>query len=247
MGDKTGRISSGCSGSPSAIACWREVWSAKQNLPRHRHERAYIAVVLSGGYEECGSRGRFRVLPGDVLLHDAFDSHLDRFGNGRTQVLNLVIPELPTRSGLGRIADPDALVRAAERNPTDAGAYLRKQLCEAQCEPEDWPDLLARDLLADPDCRLENWASSHGLAAETVSRGFGRVFGVSPATFRLEARTRCALVRIVGNDEPLASIAAATGFADQAHMSRAVRSLTGLPPHLWRRSNSFKTTRASRD
>ena len=93
-----------------------------------------------------------------------------------------------------------------------------------------------------PDaCRLDAWAARHGLAPASVSRGFGRTFGVTPAAFRLEARARLAFERIVSGAQPLADVAQATGFADQAHMSRAVRALTGAPPAAWRGSNRFKT------
>jgi AraC-like DNA-binding protein len=224
------------------LTCWLERWGARHCLPRHRHSRSYLAVVLSGGYEECGSRGRYRVRTGDVLLHGAFDSHLNRFEDGETRVLNLALPGLAPAYGLGRIADPDALVHAAERGAAEAGDCLRQQLTEAESGADDWPDLLARDLLANPACRLAGWADRHGLAAETISRGFGRVFAMSPATFRLEARARQALLRILASHEPLAVIAADTGFADSAHMSRAVHALTGFAPRHWRESNSFKTT-----
>ena len=222
----------------------RQNWSPYHRIPRHRHDCAYVAVVLSGTYEECGSRGRFRAGPGDVLLHSAFDAHLDRFQKQGAQILNLMVASAaPASFSIGRVGDPDAIVRVAERDPIEAGIQLRAQLHEAHGALPDWPDLLATDLLRDPDCRLQTWASNHGLAAATISRGFGKVFGVTPATFRMEVRTRCALARITGGDEPLARIAAATGFADQAHMSRATRALTGSPPSWWRRSNPFKTRR----
>jgi len=41
----------------------------------------------------------------------------------------------------------------------------------------------------------------------------------------------------------LAEIAAVAGFADQSHMTRAVRALTGQTPGDWLRSNRFKTRR----
>ena len=220
----------------------RQNWSPHHCIPRHRHDRAYAAVVLSGTYEECGSRGRFRVGPGDVLLHSAFDGHLDRFHNRGAQILNLVLAgAVAVDFSVGRVADPDTIARVAERDPIEAGVRLCAQLCEADAALQDWPDLLAADLLRDPGCRLQLWARHHGLAAETISRGFGKLFGVTPASFRVEVRARRALALITGSDQPLACIAAAAGFADQAHMSRAMRTLTGSPPSGWRRSNSFKT------
>ena len=223
----------------AGIAEGRECWDGHHSIPRHRHDRAYVAVVLSGGYEECGSRGRFRVEPGDVLLHAPFDAHLNRFPRRGAQILNLAA-DLPGMA-LGRVTDPDAIARAAERDPGEARAALRAQLRTAEPRAEDWPDLLARDLIADPGCRLDAWAARHGLAAETVSRGFGRVFGITPASFRQEARARRAFSLITSSNAALAAVAAAAGFADQAHMCRGLRTLTGLPPSAWRRSNPFKT------
>lgn len=223
----------------AGIAEGRERWEAHYRIPRHRHDRAYVAVVLSGGYEECGSRGRFHVGPGDVLLHAPFDAHLNRFPRRGAHLLNLAIG-VPGFA-LGRVSDPDAIARAAERDPAEARASLRVQLKQAQPAAQDWPDLLARDLIADPGCRLDAWAERHGLAAETVSRGFSRVFGVAPATFRQEARAQRAFTLILSGKAPLAAVAATAGFADQAHMCRGVRALTGRPPSAWRTSIPFKT------
>jgi AraC-like DNA-binding protein len=221
------------------IANGREDWTANASVPLHCHDQAYAAIVLSGSYEECGSRGRFRVGPGDVLSHAAFDAHLNRFQKTGAQILNLIVDA--TGFSVGHIDDPDAIARTAERDPVEAGGCLRAQLRETRQEPGDWQDALAFDLLDDPDCRLDAWAADHNLAPETLSRGFRKMFGVTPARFRSEARTRRALALIARTDMPLASVAAMTGFADQAHMSRALHALTGSPPRCWRRSNRFKT------
>jgi AraC-like DNA-binding protein len=67
-----------------------------------------------------------------------------------------------------------------------------------------------------------------------VSRGFRQVYGASPNAFRMQQRGRLAWSRIVTADPPLADLAFALGFADQAHMTRTVRAITGAPPALWR-------------
>jgi AraC-like DNA-binding protein len=217
----------------------RERWSAGTRIPRHRHAQAYAAVVLSGGYEECGSQGRFRVRAGDVLLHGAFDAHLDRFDTAAA-VLNLPLDGAAFACTAARVRDPDAVARLAERDSAAAAASLLAQLRPAAREPDGWPDRLASDLRDDPGLRLDAWAEEHGLAPATVSRGFARVFGVSPCVFRAEARVRRALAAIGGTALPLAGVAASHGFADQAHMTRAVCALTGLSPRRLR-SNGFKT------
>jgi AraC-like DNA-binding protein len=217
------------------VASGRECWHGKQNLPRHRHYQAYLAVVLSGGYEECGSRGRLRAGPGDVLVHNAFDAHLNRFQKSGAQILNLVAAGPVPHFCMGVVGDPEAIARTAEHDPIEAQLQLCAQIREAKRSAEDWPDLLARHLLDNPECRLDDWARQHGLASETLSRGFCKVFGVTPASYRAEVKVRRALALIFSSDMPLVRVAAAAGFADQAHLSRATRALTGAPPSAWRR------------
>jgi AraC-like DNA-binding protein len=223
----------------------RERWDPFTHIARHRHDRAYAALVLSGSYEESGSRGRFRVGPGDVLLHGAFDAHQDRFYSSGAQILNLLVEEFSAGPRIGRVADPDEIVRIAERDEAEAALELRAQLRPMLHAQRDWPDKLADDLLHDSGCVLDEWARQNHLAAATVSRGFKQVFDVTPTEFRLEARTQRALAMIAAKKESLASIAALTGFADQAHMTRSIRQLTGSTPGQWRRSNPFKTSTIS--
>ena len=203
-------------------------------IARHRHAPPYAALVLAGGYEECGTFGRHRVQAGAVLLHRSFDSHLNRFGARGARVLNLLLAAQPAFA-LGAVSDPDTIARLAERDPVAAGAALEEQLRPLPLRSGDWPDTLAQDLQRDPQLRLQRWAHQHRLAAATLSRGFREVFATTPAGFRVELRARAALTLIAGGDAPLATIAASIGFADQAHMTRAVKVLTGHPPGHWRR------------
>ena len=222
----------------------RERWSGDACIPRHTHGTAYAAVVISGSYEECGSRGRFHVGPGHVLLHGAFDAHLDRFSHTGAEILNIALRD-EVSFAIGHIADADAIARLAEKDARAAGDVLCAEVAPHENKARDWPDLLADCLLDNPDCRLSHWANAHGLALETLSRGFGRVFGLTPAAFRAEARARRAFRQIVDGCTPLADIAAAAGFADQPHMSRAIKALTGATPQTWRhQSNWFKTSAA---
>jgi AraC-like DNA-binding protein len=209
------------------------------------HAGAYAAIVLSGGYEETGTWGRFRVRAGDVLLHDSFDAHFNRFEPRGATILNLALTGTPNGFRAGRVSDPDAIACTAERDPQAAVYVLATQLREMSPVLEDWPDLLASEIVRDPSCRLDHWASAHGIVPETLSRGFARIFGTTAATFRAEIRARHALEQIVRTASSLVEIAAGVCFADQAHMTRAVRALTGATPTYWRsKSNSFKTVSA---
>lgn len=205
-------------------------------LPRHRHREGYANVCIEGSFVEANFTGRYRTAPGDVLLHAAFDCH----GNCDTGRLGPRIIRLPWRDdgveGRFRVADPDALARAAERDPVEASAMLAASLEPGALGEDDWPAQLAADLSADPSLLISDWSEERGLAAETVSRGFFRTFGATPSRFRLELRTRRAWRSIITSEEPLTGLAYDHGFADLAHMTRSVRALTDHPPSAWRGS-----------
>jgi hypothetical protein len=48
-------------------------------LQRHMHPVPYAALLLSGIYEESSDSGRFQVNAGNVVFHDQFEAHLNRF------------------------------------------------------------------------------------------------------------------------------------------------------------------------
>jgi AraC-like DNA-binding protein len=205
---------------------------ARGRLPRHRHPFGYICVVLRGSFVEAGDAGRFRVAPGDVLVHRPFEAHLDQFDGAGADVLNL---PLAAANAEGRYAvhDLDAVARLAETDPL-AAARSASAGWTARGSEQDWPDLLARDLRRDDRLSLAGWASRHGLAPATLSRGFRLAYGTTPVRYRAELRARRAWAAIAATHSPLAELALDEGFADQAHMTRAVRALTGAPPAHWR-------------
>ncbi len=140
----------------------------------------------------------------------------------------------PLPPGAGRLPDPDTAIRLAERDPLGAADYVRAHLQPANLQCTDWPDLLAAALRADPDTALALWARRMGIDPASVSRGFARAYGVSPKRFRFEARTRRAIGALDGWRGSLAALAADQGFADQAHLTRSIAAMTGVPPVILR-------------
>ena len=218
-----------------------------ETIPRHIHDEAYAAIVLDGGYEEAGERGRWRVRAGDVLLHGRFSGHWNH-RPGKALVLNLPLAAAPDLPAMARTADPDLLARLAERDPAEAASALLETLRPGQAGLADAPDQLAQALSGDDAPAVEAWARDQGVARETAFRWFRDAYGVGPARFRVEARARRAWRSIVEGDTALVDIAAEAGFADQAHMSRDVKALTGRSPGAWRGQirlqHSFKTRAA---
>ena len=206
-------------------------------LPRHRHGAGYAALVTKGAYEEAGDAGRFRVGAGDVLLHAAFEAHVNRYGGLGAEVASFELPEgtQPEQAWM-RAADPDAVLRLAERDVRAATALLLGSLHTVRTRPGDWPEELALAIRHEPALSLSEWARGRNLAPATVSRGFKQVFGVSPHAYRAQVKGRLAWRALVHGREPLATVAMAVGFSDQAHMTRTVQAVTGLTPGAWRRA-----------
>lgn len=230
------QISHRVPGSTSAcVATPRRIkHAAGQVIHRHRHDTAFAAIVLRGSYVEAGDTGRHRVGPGDVILHRGFESHLDRIDAQGTEVLVLPLAEDYEGQILGNVSDPDSIVLQSERCPAQAVRELKNQLRNRQLTIEDWPDILASDLIADPQLSIAHWAREHHLHPGSVSRAFRQQFGLAPAGFRYAARAHRAVRSITGSLVPLTEIAFASGFADHAHMVNAVRRLTGLAPRALR-------------
>jgi AraC-like DNA-binding protein len=215
------------------VVRWQRIQTSA--LRRHVHRRGYAALVLCGGYEEAGDFGRFRVNAGEVVLHDAFEGHLDRFRASGAMILNLPLaPGARTEGGPRRVDDLDRIVRLAEVDEPRAAELLLATARPVEPRCADWPDALAQELLQDPDLRLGAWSEASRIPPWTVCRGFLRIFGISPARYRARVRARRAWKIIQGTARPLATIAAELGFADQSHMTRSVAALTGHPPRSWR-------------
>jgi AraC-like DNA-binding protein len=204
-------------------------------LPRHRHECSYAAVILSGGYEEAGDRGRHRVCAGEAVIHGAFEAHLNRYDIDGAEVMNLELPGwIEPAITRVHVPDPGLIVRLAERDAREAAACLLERLNPVAASALDWPDELARDVACNPHLRISHWARDHCLADATVSRGFRQIYGVSPSVYRAHAKARLAWRRLLTQSVSLSEIALDAGFSDQSHMTRGVQALTGRSPGAWR-------------
>lgn len=209
---------------------------AATDIARHHHREPYATLVLAGAYEEAGDAGRIAAYEGEILLHGPFSAHRDRISAKRTVVLDLPLPfdgrDWPARA---HIADPDRIVRLAERDPVEALAALLDGLAPAPAAKDsELPDQLSSALRAAESPRVGEWAAAHGQSREHVSRSFEKLYGVSPAAYRADCRAKRAWRMIVAGDDCLAGVAVEAGYADQAHMTRAVTKLTGMSPRRWR-------------
>lgn len=201
----------------------------------HRHRTPYATILLSGSYEEAGDAGRVVAAAGEVLLHAPFSCHRNRISPTRTRVLDLPLP-FDARRWMPKasIADPDRVVGLCERDPAETVECLLEQLVPLDAVAESPSDRLAAELRGTNPPAIGAWALERDMSREHLSRQFRATYGMPASTYRAECQARRAWYAIVGSDDSLAMVAAGAGFADQAHMTRAVARLTGRTPGQWR-------------
>ncbi|WP_146227498.1 AraC family transcriptional regulator [Pseudoroseicyclus aestuarii] len=86
--------------------------------------------------------------------------------------------------------------------------------------------------------RVADLAREAGLSPSWFAHAFRASFGTSPARHLSALRIEEAKRLLAGGTDRLDQIAAATGHADQAHMTRAFRKDTGITPAAWRRMHA---------
>ena len=101
-----------------------------------------------------------------------------------------------------------------------AGAARRRRLV----------DEVRQALHEEPDLRLTELARLVGLSPFHLSRMFKQACGLTISAYRVRLRVRGALERLGEGERDLARLAVDTGFADQAHLTRRVRTETGDTP-----------------
>lgn len=89
--------------------------------------------------------------------------------------------------------------------------------------------------LADPPTVAE-LAEAAGCSPSTLDRRVRRVYALSPQQYVLRARVDHAAALLGGTDLPLAEVASAAGFYDQASFTRTFGRLTGETPAQFRRA-----------
>jgi AraC-like DNA-binding protein len=136
----------------------------------------------------------------------------------------------PLDEGLSELFLDDLIARIAEGLTRHAGRPLERPARLASRSVRAVRDYL--DAHATRTVRSAELEKIAGLDRYALSRHFRALFATSPHRFHLMRRLERAR-RMIENREPLAEIAAATGFADQSHLNRQFKKAFGLTPGRW--------------
>ena len=82
---------------------------------------------------------------------------------------------------------------------------------------------------------LDELAGQVRLSTSYFSAAFKATFGVPPHNYVVSCRVEHAKQRMMTTNAPLCEIALDCGLADQSHLSRVFRRVTGTTPSAWRR------------
>ncbi len=143
----------------------------------------------------------------------------------------------------GKTANPfysDAITRAFLTALTEA-AKTNGERIEAGGGLAPWR--LARvtqyvlENISDPP-QLENQAAISGLSKSHYCRAFKASMGISPHQWLLKARIEQAKQYLLAGGMPLAQVALASGFTDQAHFAHTFSKLEGVSPRAWQRTRA---------
>lgn len=227
----------------------------------HAHDSVHVAVVLSGGFvEREGSTWR-DVEPG-LLRVSAAASHDLTFGpegarclvieaDSTLEAVNLTTLARPQFLRLDpwldqlshRLAQPQsALGQVGLR--AELFAQLERRLGGRPAPPPPWLAQI-REQLHDSHgnvsvCEL---AAGAGVHRVHLARAFRDHFGVPITVYARRIQLDMAQHLLRTSALPLSQVAATTGFADQSHLTRAMRAVLGRTPGSLRREtlHRFKT------
>jgi AraC-like DNA-binding protein len=83
--------------------------------------------------------------------------------------------------------------------------------------------------------RADELAAAAGMSRFQLYRAFNRRYGLPPSAYQRQLRLRAARALLAAGQPP-GDVAAAVGFADQAHLSRWFRRAYGITPAVYRRA-----------
>lgn len=256
-----GRFEQRCDVAGFSLARLHATTPAHHVVP-HEHQDGHFILVLAGHYLSS-ARGADEVLgPGDLLWNPPGTRHQDRFGSVEGRFLSLSLPARQAEElGLGadagdarRLAEPAgrlglALIQRAEA--LDLGGLLDTEAqCLALCalaagqpaperaEPSapPWLRRCMERLIDESEqaLRLGDLAREAGVHPVSLARACRRHYGLSPGQLQRRAQLNRA-AQLLRAGCPAGEVAAASGFADQSHFTRAFRSEYRCTPAQWQR------------
>ncbi len=228
----------------------------------HGHSTAQVSFLLSGGFSEYVGRDRCCIARNSVAVKPRGAEHAVRFGPDGALILAFDLNDDSCAAELA-LSNPgkpwlwrdrvrtEILVGAVVRHLSDSFSSTALDVEDAfwgvvlplgaskessvRGVPPAWLVKIKQSIDDTPSKVLVGSAADDaGVHRTHLTRVFSRHFGVSISAYRRRAMVGLAIKQLMNGDTPVGSSNSA-GFADQSHMTRAVKDFTGFTPGLLRR------------
>lgn len=245
-----------------------EAWFPPEHtLPFHHHERAVLAVMLEGGFEDVFRSTTLECSEGTVLIEPGGESHENRIGSAGARVL-VMQPDpsdAPLRevcaTGLDRIdafrlprlhlvarrlshelRHPDLVSGlAGEALTLEALSLIARRVASRSSDARPaWLDKV-HDLIRHrfrESLTIADLSAEVGIHGSHIARVFKDEYGVTVGSYVRQLRLQWAADRIADGVEDLSRIAFQAGYCDQSHMTRAFKARFGVTPGAYRELKS---------
>ncbi len=192
----------------------------------HRHSTDMLSVIKRGLYTEQVLEGAYNVKKGLVVVTHAYAPHADYIAEVGASINNFPMPNNFMNGGVYEL--PEFANREEwPRNLEDIAEVLPLLRPVPIQPPEDWLVHARSHLIILQS--VQKAAQSIGVSREYFQRSFRKAYGMSPGQALREHKIEEAL-QALRTVKPLADIAYDTNFSDQSHMTRLIRSATGISP-----------------
>lgn len=237
-------------------------YPARSSMTEHVHDEPSLCILISGAYEE-NIRGRRDVyLAGNLSFCPAHEPHSQSIGRaGAAKLLlnptrsgmemlsaHVHLDDAPASRAeavatIGRrmvaemsIDDPFSAI-AIEGLGCELVAIFARSTARQHDTPARWLRD-ACDYMAAHACEarsLGDIAAAVGCDPVRLSRGFRRAHGHSIGEHQRKLRFAAASELLATSTMPLAEVAQACGFYDQAHLTRSFKAVVGCTPAVFRK------------
>ena len=226
-------------------------YHANAGQERHRHEESSLSLVLAGELEETSSATSFRAAAGSVVIKPAECWHADVYGPRGAHIVQV------RHDSEGDSWDLAFCSYGWLDSPWFAGAVLA--LLSGRTRAGESAEMIFWDVVESvfprsthqPTATPPVWLSDaldllgqctvHSISVADVAlrvgvhpvhfaRVFRARFGCTVRQYIRQRRVLAAWRACQACDESLAAVAARSGFADQAHMTRAFTEVLGISP-----------------
>ncbi|HEX6218931.1 MAG TPA: AraC family transcriptional regulator [Sphingomicrobium sp.] len=222
-------------------------YAAGHAQDRHEHDRASFAILLAGSLVEVVEGQEHAAGPCQASLKPRKVVHADRYGPDGAVLLSFVFRcEETADEALGqtgwqwrnvRMASPMAVF---DLRGAAAGGILDDTLWDTlaaterpapSTRPPEWLRWAKSELDSGERRRdIASLAAAAGVHRVHFTRQFARQYGLAPSSYRQRQMAGRALRAMVDLQASPAAAAFDAGFADQSHMTRAIRRTFGATP-----------------